>query len=107
MISTRNGTQHRIVDFLLAVRQQTRSKLEQHPLPPALVTLSKPRTTSSSYLEAVLPRGDIHGSQVSQGLELGISVIPEEGQHWDDSVWMDQQFQLIETGHLMDTGEWV
>lgn len=69
------------------------------------MTLSKPCTTSSFYLEAVLPRGDVHSSQVSQGLELSISVISEEGQHRDDPVRMDQQFQLIETGHLMDTGD--
>lgn len=60
---------------------------------------------SSSYLKAVLSRWDINSSQVSQGFELGISVISKEGQNWNDPVWMDQKFQLIETGHLMKTVE--
>lgn len=59
---------------------------------------------SNPYLKAVLPRWDINCSQVSQGLELGISVVSKEGQNWNDPIWMDQKFQLIETGHLMK--EW-
>lgn len=60
---------------------------------------------SSSYLKAVLPRWDINSSQVSQGFELSISVISKEGQNWNDPIWMDQKFQLIETGHLLKTAE--
>lgn len=28
-------------------------------------------------------------------------MIPEEGQNWNNPIWMDQKLQLIETGHLM------
>lgn len=51
-------------------------------------------------LKTILPSGDVHGCQVSQGFELRIGVIPEENQHWDDSIRMDTDLQLIETRHL-------
>lgn len=32
-------------------------------------------------------------------------MISEEGQNWNNPIWMDQKLQLIETGHLMKTME--
>lgn len=64
-----------------------------------------PAAVSGSYLKAVLPRWDINSSQVSQGFELGIGVIPKEGQNWNNPIWMDQELQLVEAGHLMKTTE--
>lgn len=40
-------------------------------------------------LKTVLPGWNVHCRQVSQGLELRIGVVPEEGQHWDDTVGMN------------------
>lgn len=40
-------------------------------------------------LKTVLPGGDVHRRQVSQGFELCVAVIPEESQHWDDPIRMD------------------
>ena len=50
------------------------------------------------YLKAVDPLGDVDGCQLHQLSELGVLVVSEEGEHWDDPLGVDQEFQLVTEG---------
>ena len=52
------------------------------------------------HLKAVLPRGDVHGSEVDHVAELGVGVVPEEGQHGNHAVRVDHHLQLVVARHL-------
>lgn len=55
---------------------------------------------AGTNLEAVGFAGDIHPTEISQIGKLCISVVLEESDDRDDSVGVDQHFQLIATGDL-------
>lgn len=51
-------------------------------------------------LEAILPAGHIHARNVRQVGELGIVVVLQELQHWDNAAGRDQDLQFIAGGQL-------
>lgn len=53
-----------------------------------------------SYLEAVLSARDVDSGQVSHVPELGVGVVPQEGQHRDHAIRMDHHLELVVAGHL-------
>lgn len=59
-----------------------------------------PSGSVCSDLKAVLPTGHVDGGEVDHVAELGVSVIPQERQHWYDSLWVDHNFQLVVAGYL-------
>ena len=52
------------------------------------------------HLKAVFPRGDVHGGEVDHASELGVGVVPEEGQHGNHAVRVDHHLQLVVARHL-------
>ena len=47
------------------------------------------------YLKAVDSLGHVYGSDVHELSVLGILVVSQEGQHWQQTIGMGQHLQLI------------